>query len=216
VSVAAGASSTTALAVAPSGGFSGSVAFSASGLPSGVTASFSPTSSATGTTLTLTAASSAAASTSAIVVTGTSGTLTRTTTINLSVTPSGGSGGGGVTVTPLVNTNSAFFNDQSVKLGNTASLTALSITVVIQRTTGVSFNGQFNTVGSQVAQSSTSTASTITATFALAAGQTLGTGTNWQFDVQTNGSGTVHPTTGDTFTVTYTTGGASFTQSGHF
>ena len=31
-----------------------------------------------------------------------------------------------------------------------------------------------------------------------------------------SGSGTVHPTTGDTFTVSYTIGGASFTQSGHF
>jgi hypothetical protein len=29
-------------------------------------------------------------------------------------------------------------------------------------------------------------------------------------------TGTTHPTAGDTFTVTYTTGGQSFTQSGHF
>jgi xyloglucan-specific exo-beta-1,4-glucanase len=215
LTVAAGGSGTSSLAVTPSGGFSGSVTFSAGGLPAGVTASFSPPSSATGTTLTLSAASTAAATTSAIVITGTSGTLSRSTTVNLTVTPVG-NGGGGVTVTPVVNSNSAFFNDQSIKLGNTTSLSALSVTIVIQRTTGVSFNGQFNTVGSQITQTSTSTASTITATFTLGSGQTLGVGNNWQFDVQTNGSGTVHPTTGDTFTVTYTTGGASFTQSGHF
>ena len=50
----------------------------------------------------------------------------------------------------------------------------------------------------------------------LAAGQTLGTGTSWTFAAQTSGSGTVHPTTGDTYTVTYTTGGVTFTQSGNF
>jgi hypothetical protein len=32
-----------------------------------------------------------------------------------------------------------------LKLSNTVSLTALSITVVVQRTTGISFNGQYNT-----------------------------------------------------------------------
>jgi hypothetical protein len=33
---------------------------------------------------------------------------------------------------------------------------------------------------------------------------------------QTNGTGTAHPTSGDTWTVTYTTGGQSFTQTGNF
>jgi uncharacterized protein (DUF1501 family) len=50
----------------------------------------------------------------------------------------------------------------------------------------------------------------------LAAGQTLGAGTNRLFAAQTNGTGTVHPFSGDTFTVTYTIGGTSFTQTGHF
>jgi endoglucanase len=30
------------------------------------------------------------------------------------------------------------------------------------------------------------------------------------------GGGTIHPTAGDTYTITYTTGGVSFTQTGHF
>ena len=33
---------------------------------------------------------------------------------------------------------------------------------------------------------------------------------------QMSGTGTVHPTSGDTYTVTYTTGGQSFTVSGTF
>jgi hypothetical protein len=53
--------------------------------------------------------------------------------------------------------------------------------------------------------------------FSLAAGQTRGTGSGWTFAAQTSGSGTVHPTTGDTFTVTFTTStGVTQTVSGHF
>jgi hypothetical protein len=100
-------------------------------------------------------------------------------------------------------------------LANPASLTSLSITIVIQRTAGVSFSGQYNTVGGQVLQSNGSTASTITYQFSLAAGQTLGPGSGWLFDAQASGSGTAHPTGGDTFTAAYTTAGVSSTQTGH-
>jgi hypothetical protein len=92
----------------------------------------------------------------------------------------------------------------------------MSITIVIQRTTGVSFSGQYNTVGGTITQGNSSTASAATYTFTLNAGQTLGPGTNWTFAAQTSGTGTAHPTAGDTFTVTYTTGGQNFTQTGHF
>jgi hypothetical protein len=121
-----------------------------------------------------------------------------------------------VTVTPVVASSSNFFNEEDVKLANTGTLTALTVTVVIQRTTGISFSGQFNTVGGQITQTNSSTASAVTYTYALAAGQTLGVGTNWTFAAQTSGTGTAHPTTGDTWTVTYTTGGQNFSQTGHF
>jgi hypothetical protein len=80
----------------------------------------------------------------------------------------------------------------------------------------VAFNGQYNTVGSQILQSNSSTATTITYQFDLATGQTLGPATNRLFAAQMSGSGTVHPASGDTYTVTYTTGGVTFTQTGHF
>ncbi len=89
-SVVAGASTSTKVTVTDANGFAGTVAFTASGLPTGVTASFSPTSSATSTTLTLAAAASTAAGTYTITVTGTSGSLTHTTTFSLTVTTSGG------------------------------------------------------------------------------------------------------------------------------
>jgi hypothetical protein len=121
-----------------------------------------------------------------------------------------------VTITPLINASGPWFNEEALRLSNTAPLTALSIAISIQRTTGVGFSGQYNTVGGQILQSSNSTTTTVTYQFSLAAGQTLGTGTNRLFAAQMGGTGTVHPTSGDTFTVTYTTGGVTYTQTGHF
>jgi hypothetical protein len=118
-----------------------------------------------------------------------------------------------VTVTPVVNTNSAWFNEEDVKLINSGSVTALTITIVVQRTTGISFSGQYNTVGGSVTQSNSSTSSAVTYTFTLNSGQTLSPG-SYTIAAQTSGTGTTHPVGGNTYTVTYTTGGQSFTQTG--
>jgi hypothetical protein len=216
LSVAQGASGTSTIAITRLNGFTAGVAFGATGLPSGVTAGFSPTST-TGNSvgLTLTASAGAATGPATVTVTGTGGGLTRSTTIALTVTGSGG-GNGGVTVTPFVSSSGPWFNEEQVRLANTAPLTALSITVVVQRTTGISSSGQYNTVGSVITQSVTSTTAAATYVFTLAAGQTLGTGSGRIFAAQTSGTGTPHPTAGDTWTVSYTTGGQTFTQSGTF
>jgi hypothetical protein len=103
-----------------------------------------------------------------------------------------------------------------LRLSNTGALTSLEVSITIQRTTGISYNGQYNTIGGQIAQSHASSATTIDYKFTLASGQTLSPGSSYTFATQTNGSGTVHPTAGDVYTVTYTTGSASYTQSGHF
>ena len=89
LSIAQGASGTSTVTVNPANGFSGSVTLAASGLPSGVTASFG-TNPATGSSvLTLKASSSATAGSSTVTITGTSGSLTASTTIALTVTSSG-------------------------------------------------------------------------------------------------------------------------------
>jgi uncharacterized membrane protein len=84
-----GASGTSAIAITRSGGFTGAVALSASGLPSGVTATFNPA-SATGTSsvLTLTASGAATLGAATVTITGTGGGLTRMTTISLTVNQS--------------------------------------------------------------------------------------------------------------------------------
>jgi xyloglucan-specific exo-beta-1,4-glucanase len=215
LTVTRGASGTSTITITRTGGFTGGVTLSAGGLPSGVSASFNPA-SATGTSsvLTLTASGTATLGAATVTVTGTGGGLTRTASINLTVVDTGG-GNGGVTVTTVAS-NGPWFNEQAVSLSNTGAITSLSITIVVQRTTGLSSSGQYNTVGGQILQSNSSTATTITYQFNLAAGQTLGPATNRLFAAQMSGSGTVHPTIGDTYTVTYTTGGVAFTQTGHF
>ena len=86
LSVAPGATGTDTITVTDISPFSGSVTFAASGAPTGVTASFSPTSSATSSVLTLSVGSSVAAGSYPITITGTSGSLTATTSITLTVT----------------------------------------------------------------------------------------------------------------------------------
>ncbi len=85
VSVSQGASTTDTISVTDLNGFSGSVTLAASGLPSGVTAAFSPSSTTGSSTLTLTASASVLAATSTVTITGTSGSLTATSTISLTV-----------------------------------------------------------------------------------------------------------------------------------
>jgi hypothetical protein len=82
-----GGNGRSAISVTPQNGFSSSVSLSASGLPSGVTASFSPNPATTTSTLTLVASSAATTGTVTVTITGTSGTLRNTTTITLTVTP---------------------------------------------------------------------------------------------------------------------------------
>jgi hypothetical protein len=121
---------------------------------------------------------------------------------------------GGVTVTPVIASSSGWYNEQQLRIANTASLTALSVTIVVQRTTGVSYSGMYNTAG--LTQSNSSTASAITYQWTQPAGQSLGASTSRTFAAQMGGTGTAHPTSGDTYTVTYTTGGVTRTQSGTF
>lgn len=82
-----GAASYT-VAVNAVGGFSSNVTFSATGVPSGTTTSFSPASSSSSSTLTLNVSNTTAAGSYTITITGTSGALTHTATVTLVVVAS--------------------------------------------------------------------------------------------------------------------------------
>ena len=102
--------------VTASGGFTGVVNFSVSGLPSGASASFNPT-SVTGSgasTLSLSTSSTTPAGTYTLTITGTSGTLSHSSTITLVVNPVGGVPGFTISVSPA---------SLNVTRGNTGSYT---------------------------------------------------------------------------------------------
>ena len=89
LSVAPGTQTADKVTATPSGGFTGTIALSASGQPTGVTVAFSPTSIAGGSGSAVTeikVLKTAKAGTYTITIKGTSGSTTATTTITLTIT----------------------------------------------------------------------------------------------------------------------------------
>jgi hypothetical protein len=165
--------------------------------------------------LTLSASATATLGNATVTINGNNPSVgTRSTTVALSVTaPPSGS----VTVTPVLASNNPWFMEEQIRIANTAPITALSITITVQRNpAALAIGGQYNSVGSTIQQSSSTTATQLTYQFTLAAGQTLGPSTSRTFAAQIRGNGTPHPTSGDTYSVTYTSGGATSTVSGTF
>ena len=164
-----GASGTSTITVTPQNGFNGNVSLSASGLPSGVTASFNPTSTTSASTLTLTASSAAATGTATVTITGASGSLSNTTTVSLTVNPvpvpnfvlsaspnslaltQGTSGTSTITVTPQNGFNG---NVSLAASGLPSGVTA-------------SFNPTSTTSTSTLTLTASSTASTVTVTVTI-------------------------------------------------
>ncbi|HEV7715969.1 MAG TPA: IPT/TIG domain-containing protein, partial [Steroidobacteraceae bacterium] len=200
------------------GGFTGSVAFTVSGLPTGVTAAASPASSTgNSTVVTFTAGASATLGTANVTISAAAtGFTTRTAAVALTIAsvPTGGA----VTVTGAVASNSPWFAEEQVRLGNTATLTALAVTIAVARNpASLASGGQYNTIGGNtIAQSVSTTSTQVVYTFTLVAGQTLPAGTGRTFAAQFSPGGNPHPTTGDSWTVSYTSGGSSTVTSGTF
>jgi subtilase family serine protease len=94
VSVAQGSSGSSTITTTVSGGFSSAVALTASGQPTGVTVTFSPTSIAApgsgSSTASIAVASTTVAGTYTITITGTGGGVTQSTAVSLTVTAAAG------------------------------------------------------------------------------------------------------------------------------
>ena len=86
LSIAAGSSGTATITVTPTNGFSSTVDLSVSGVPAGVTASFSPSNPTSTSTLQLGVSGTATPGSYALTITGNSGGLSHTVTISLNVT----------------------------------------------------------------------------------------------------------------------------------
>ena len=126
-----GMSRTTNISVTPQSGFNGTVAFSVSGLPSGVTAQFSPASSATGSVLTLTAASTAVPGSYSVVVVGASGAQTGTFALPLIIGSNTNFGPVNIGVASPIAPITVTFQSQQ---------TLASIAVLTQGAAGLDFN----------------------------------------------------------------------------
>jgi len=148
-SVTQGGSTTYTVTLSPTGGFTGSVDLTISGLPAGATASFAPTpiTGGSGTsTLTVTTAASTPAGSFPLTITGASGTTTHTASATLvvnapivgdfaiSASPAaqtvtaGGSTSYGVTVTPSGGfTDTVAFSVTGLPAGASAGFTPASV-----------------------------------------------------------------------------------------
>src|SRR5437762_9939996 len=73
------------ITVAPTGGFTGSVTLSVSGLPTGAGGTFSPNPTTNSSTLSVTTAATTPIGNYTLTITGVSGSLSHTTTVTLSV-----------------------------------------------------------------------------------------------------------------------------------
>src|SRR5580765_1525988 len=195
VSVAQGGTKTTTVSTTISGGFNSAVSLSASGLPAGVTAAFSPTSIAApgsgSSTLTFTASSTATTGTSTITINASGGGVSHSTTLSLTV----GSGG---TTTQIIG-NPGFENGST----NTAPWT-LTSGVINNSTSEPPHSGSWDawldgygtthtdTALQQVTIPSTATAATLTFFLHI---DTAETSTSTAFDTLSvqvrNSSGTV-------------------------
>jgi len=199
VSVAQGNSSSTTISTAIVGGFNSAVSLSASGLPTGVTASFSPASiTAPGngnSILTFSASSTAATGTTNVTVTATGGGITHTTTVAVTVTAAGG---GGTTTTQILG-NPGFENGST----NPAPWTATS-GVINSSTSEPPHTGTWDawldgygtthtdTLMQQVSIASNATAATLTFWLHIDTAETTTTAMNDTLALQVrNSSGTV-------------------------
>jgi hypothetical protein len=147
------------LTVAEAGGFSGNVTLSATGLPSGVTASFSANPTAGTSVVTFKASSTAIAGTSTITLKGTSGTLTASTPLALTVN-SGATGGFACHVGYTVSSQWQGGFSGSLSIGNTGTTTlsnwTLAWTFANGQTVTQLWNGNESQSGSQVTVTSLS------------------------------------------------------------
>jgi hypothetical protein len=181
LSILQGAGATSTITVAPKTGFTGKVALTATGLPTGVTVSFNPASTATSSVATFSATSAAATGTSTVIITGSLGAASTSVTLSLTVktgqsftigaapaslsVTQGASGTTTITVTPLNGfTGTPVFAITGLPTGVTAAISAgaLRLTASASAAAGLATVTVTGTSGTLSAQ--TTVALTIIAT----------------------------------------------------
>ena len=144
--------------------------------------------------------------------TTTTTTLPPTTTTTTTLPQSNG-----VTASPSNNNYNYYGGQEILALTNPSSITAMTITINVAKTTGVYYNGMFNSFATgALSQGNTTSGGYITYTFSLNGGQVIPANASGEVGVQWNGAGFFRVTSGDLWTVTSTSGGINSTISGTF
>src|SRR5438270_2586851 len=200
LSVTQGGTNTTTISTTVSGGFNSAISLSATGLPAGVTAAFSPTSIAApgsgSSTLTFTASSTATTGTSTVTINASGGGVSHSTTVSLTVS---------ATATPAF-ALSASPSSVSVAQGGTGTST-ISTMVSGGFNSAISLSATGLPAGVTTAFNPTSIAApgsgSSTLTFTASSTATAGTST---VTVNASGGGISHSTT---VSLTVTSGGTT-------
>jgi hypothetical protein len=201
LSVTRGSSGNSTITVSPSGGFTGSVSLSASGLPAGVTATFGTNPTTGSSVLTLSASSTATTGTSSVTITGTSGALTHTTSVSLTVN---------AVATPDFSL-SASPSSLTVKQG-TAGSSTISVTPSGGFTGSVTLSNSALPSGVTASFGTNPTTSTSVLTFTASTTATVGTSTV----TVTGTSGTLTHTTSISLTISSSATSSNLIVNGGF
>jgi len=191
VSVVQGSNGSSTISTTVSGGFNSAVALSASGQPSGVTVSFSPSAitGAGSSTMTMAVSAGTTAGTYTITVTGTGGGITQTTTVGLTVTTA---------PTPAFTLSASPGSVSVVEGSNGGSTISTTVSGGFDSAVALSASGQPSGVTVSFSPSAITGAGSSTMTIAVSAGTTAGT---YTITVTGTGGGITHTAT-VTLTVT--------------
>jgi prepilin-type N-terminal cleavage/methylation domain-containing protein len=151
--------------------------------------------------------------TAAAATTTTTAAATTTTTTAAAATAQGSNG---VSVQPSVaGTTTAWYGEDDLALTNSSAITALTVTIVVAKTPGVSYNAQWNNLWQGSVTPSTTTDATSVRYSWTSTNSALVPG-SWNLAAAFDGTGTARVTTGDTWTVVATSRGSTVTLTGTF
>jgi len=138
--------------------------------------------------------------------------------LNIAGACPGPSQSNGVTAVASSDNYNNYGGQARLSLTTTAAITAMTVTIKVAQTRGVTFNSQANSFpGGSLIQSSSAGGGVITYSYVLAVGTSIPA--NYPGGVvyaQYSGTGSPHPSSGDTWTVTSTAGGITSTLAGTF
>lgn len=123
----------------------------------------------------------------------------------------------GVAVTASADGDSYYGEDRVSVDNHSDVITAMSVTIKIAETTEVELEGMWKNVPkNDFVEASDRRCGQLIYSFTLKHGKTLAKGSEWAFVAQWDGSGTPHPTSGDSWSVTTTTSKGTNTVSGTY